>query len=460
MTLFYGTDDEWVAWTEEGFFDASPNGARYVGYHINRGEDRAADYVGVDQMYDLFYRPDLVAKRIKGGFEKEIKAELARIGNIDEIIASGLPPEVTILTDNNARINQRDFTLYFSLKDKGGGIGRVEYRVNDVLVASTEDIRSEGVYTQRRSGRIPKHFTLPGGTNKVTVTTYNKKGTIASEPAQITVHVKDPLKGTPELYVLAVGVSEYRDRNLWLKFAHTDAQDVAEELENRGKGLFSDVHVMHLVNKEATTSAIEKTFDNLSKKIKTSDVFVLYLAGHGMAVSGRYHFIPWEAVYDTTSEALAQASLSHDKIIGLLEKIPALKSLIILDTCYAGMAAKLGSQVKVASLRGIEEKTAIDKLMRTSGRTFLAASSENQPAIEGYKGHGVFTFALIQGLKGQADRKGRGEGVITIDELADYVRQEVPKITSKKWGYEIIPMRNIMGDPFPIGCRQGVQCRP
>ena len=50
--------------------------------------------------------------------------------------------------------------------------------------------------------------------------------------------------------------------------------------------------------------------------------------------------------------------------------------------------------------------------------------------------------------------------MITIDELADYVRQEVPKITSQKWGYEIIPMRNIMGDPFPIGCRQGARCRP
>ena len=36
MTLFYGTDQEWVAWTPEGFFAASASGAKYVGYHLNR----------------------------------------------------------------------------------------------------------------------------------------------------------------------------------------------------------------------------------------------------------------------------------------------------------------------------------------------------------------------------------------------------------------------------------------
>ncbi len=84
MTLFYGTDDEWAAWTPEGFYAASPDGERYVGCHINRGADRAVDYVRVEQVGKLFYRPDLVAKKIRGGFDNEIRDELARIGSIDE----------------------------------------------------------------------------------------------------------------------------------------------------------------------------------------------------------------------------------------------------------------------------------------------------------------------------------------------------------------------------------------
>ena len=105
--------------------------------------------------------------------------------------------------------------------------------------------------------------------------------------------------------------------------------------------------------------------------------------------------------------------------------------------------------------RGIDEKSAISRLMKFTGRTILAASTENQNALEGHKGHGVFTYVLLQGLKGNADRPGEGRGVITIDELADYARKEVPTITMKKWGFEQIPMRNMHGDPFPIGCKEG-----
>jgi WD40 repeat protein len=443
LTIFQGTDNEWVAWTRDGFYAASPGGEGYVGYHINRGEEKAADYVSVAQVGDLFYRPDLVAKRIQGGFEQEIQAELARIGSIDEVIASGLPPLVTILSKGDIRINKRDFTLNFSLEDKGGGVGRIEYRVNGAVVAHTEAARAVDFLTRRRPGKIPKELTLSHGKNTIEVIARNKRGNIAGKPVQITVEVDDPLKDAPSLYVLAVGISDYRDQALQLKFAHKDAQDIASELELRGKGLFRGIHVTPLLNDDATTAAIKNAFESLSKTVKTSDVFVLCLMGHGMAIEGNYHFIPWEAVYENI-ESLKEASISHEKIESLLEKIPALKSLIVLDTCYAGLLAEQS--------RGMVEKTAIERLMRSTGRAFLAATSKTQYAIEGYKKHGVFTYALLEGLKGKADRPGEGKGVIRIDELGEFVRWEVPKITKEKWGFEQIPMRRLTGDSFEIGC--------
>ena len=93
--------------------------------------------------------------------------------------------------------------------------------------------------------------------------------------------------------------------------------------------------------------------------------------------------------------------------------------------------------------------------MKFTGRTILAASTEHQKALEGHEDHGVFTYVLLQGLRGKADRSGEGQGVIAIDELADYAREKVPKITMEKWGVEQIPMRNMHGDPFPIGCKEG-----
>lgn len=52
---------------------------------------------------------------------------------------------------------------------------------------------------------------------------------------------------------------------------------------------------------------------------------------------------------------------------------------------------------------------------------------------------------------GQADGEIKRDGYITIDELAAYVADEVPRITQKKWGYEQFPMKQIEGRSFPIG---------
>lgn len=442
LTVFQGTDGEWVAWTPDGFYTASPGGARYVGYHINRGEDAAADYVGLDQIGDLFYRPDLVAKRVEGGFDAEIEAELKRIGSIDKVLASGLPPTITLHTDTVLQTNSRDFAFDYSLEDRGGGIGRIEYRINGVLVASTEGVRSEDFITRHRTGKIRKRLTGNDGRNTVTITVYNKANIIAGKPTYITIDVDDPLKEAPSLYILAIGISAYRDQALQLRYAHSDALEMAKALERHGRGLFKDIQTVTLQNEAATTAGITAAFARLAKKVKPSDVFVWYMAGHGMSDQGNYYFIPWEAEFENRKMLLA-ASLSHKDIVALLQQIKALKSLLVLDTCYAGL---------VARTRGMEEKTAIDRLMRATGSATLAATTGKQQALEGYEGYGVFTYALLRGLKGEADRPGYGQGAIGIDELGDYVRDQVPQITLQKWGFRQIPMRYLEGDPFDIGC--------
>ncbi|MEZ5479861.1 MAG: hypothetical protein R3E95_20990 [Thiolinea sp.] len=61
---FYLHPDEqrWVAWTPEGFYAAAPGAEDLIGYHLNRGADREAEFVGVDQLRSVFSRADLVAK--------------------------------------------------------------------------------------------------------------------------------------------------------------------------------------------------------------------------------------------------------------------------------------------------------------------------------------------------------------------------------------------------------------
>jgi len=97
--------------------------------------------------------------------------------------------------------------------------------------------------------------------------------------------------------------------------------------------------------------------------------------------------------------------------------------------------------------RGVLEKTAINKLARAIGRATVVASSKSQVALEGYQGHGAFLWVTIEGVKGKAaDNKGR----ITVNSLVSYIENTLPELTFKKWGYEQIPQKNLMGEDFQI----------
>jgi WD40 repeat protein len=66
LNIFVSRNDEFVAWTNEGFFTASKKGAKYIGYYINQGINKEAQFIEFDKLYDSFYRPDLVAKALDG----------------------------------------------------------------------------------------------------------------------------------------------------------------------------------------------------------------------------------------------------------------------------------------------------------------------------------------------------------------------------------------------------------
>ena len=63
--MFVGSDHEWVAWTPQGYYTSSLQGDRYIGWHLNQGEDKAAKYYSASQFQKQFYRPDVVAEYLK-----------------------------------------------------------------------------------------------------------------------------------------------------------------------------------------------------------------------------------------------------------------------------------------------------------------------------------------------------------------------------------------------------------
>jgi hypothetical protein len=68
ITLFHGRDGEWVMWTPQGYYMSSPGGDDLVGWHINRGAEKAADFVTARQLKRFF--PDIVDGRSAGRVPK------------------------------------------------------------------------------------------------------------------------------------------------------------------------------------------------------------------------------------------------------------------------------------------------------------------------------------------------------------------------------------------------------
>jgi len=444
LALFIHPDRQrWVLWTPEGFFNASPGGETLIGYHLNQGADTAGEFVTVEQLYSLFYRPDLVARRLEDGIEPVLRAALARIGDVRQVLAAGLPPALELVSLAEQRQSVRDFELQFKISPKNGGVGRIVYRVNGIV---REDLGA-------RPGDIalPFHrrpFTLEPGRNIISATVFNANNTVESTPIETVVHVEAEAR-RPALYVLAVGITNYRDSALQLHYAASDAQEVVQTLQRRGQGLFTSVSVTPLLDGDATLRGIDAAFQDLAARVQEHDVFVLHLAGHGMTIDGVYYFIPWDMVY-TNQQALQSGSVHQDRLAQWLGLIKAQKSFVVLDTCHSGafVTAAPGMLPTLASTRGLEEKGAIDRLMRATGRAVLAAATARQFALEGYEGHGVLTHVLLQGLGGKAADR---DGLITVNELITYVSSEVPRLTMAKWGYEQFPMHQSQGQPFAIG---------
>ncbi|MEN6359260.1 MAG: caspase family protein, partial [Smithella sp.] len=140
-------------------------------------------------------------------------------------------------------------------------------------------------------------------------------------------------------------------------------------------------------------------------------------------------------------------AVSQNALKELIANIPATKKLIVIDTCSAG---KLGDVIQTAMLtRGMSEATAMKVLSRAVGSTILSASTSVQEALEGYQGHGLFTYVLADGLNGKADKSK--SGFIKTTELADYVDNEVPALAEKVFKRAQYPTISISGQGFPIG---------
>jgi WD40 repeat protein/uncharacterized caspase-like protein len=446
-TLINGADDEWIAVTPEGFFDASLKGAELL--HVVRG----LEVTGIDQVYQSLFRPDLVREKLAGDPKGKVKEAAAKL-DLDKVLASGGAPRVRILgSANRAPATDEKIKIEADIDDTGGGVGRIEWRVNGLTVGLEE--RGGGALIEKDSDnapgdktkRISREIWLEPGNNEVEVVAYNIRNLIASNPVRTTIRWEGAgVRNAPRLYVLAIGIDDYWDGRLHLAFADADAKALSAAFGEAGKGLYESVTVLPpVLDKSVTKDQLETVFNDLTGKVRPRDVFVFFLAGHGKTIDGRYYFIPYDFRYEN-ERSIEERGISQEQWQAWFAKIPARKSVLIYDTCESGSLT--ADKVAARSLDNvIEQGAAFERLVRATGRTILAATTDDAPAREGYRGHGVFTYAVLEAL---AHADVNRDGFIEVTSLISYVDQEVPEISQQAFHFRQIPQTKFTGSNFPL----------
>ena len=419
--------EEWLTYTPEGFFAGSEWATKNL-VHIVDGMKT----VGIDQMYDSLYRPDLVSAKLSG----EDISPYAQKVNFASLMQTGSAPVVTFLSLED-EVKDRDVTIEFVIQNTGGGIGEVNLLLNGKNIRLAEKASSKTGETVHFSHTI----TLQNGKNTVELYAKNEAGKVESLHVSKTLNWQGSVK-KPNLYIFTVAINKYRDRRLQLKYAVPDAEFILKGFSSQKKSLYQNIFTHHLFDDNVTKDGLKSSFEKLGNEVQADDVFVFYIAGHGITYDedGDYYYLPSNFRF-TNSEAIQQQGISKNDLTRYLSLIKAGKTLMLMDTCNAG--SFLGNNT-----RGLSEQTAIDRLSRSTGHATIVASSDDQVAMEGYEGHGIFTYILVEGLRGKADTDG--DGFITLQELSAYTEEEVPRRSYEKWGYEQTPMRNLRRQDFPI----------
>jgi WD40 repeat protein len=440
----------WVMWTPSGYYDAAPGSDDIIGWHINNGKDRAANFYPVSKFRAKYYRPDVIAKVIET-FEEDKAVELANAESGQKkqevTVRQMLPPVVNIISPRDgAEVSSNQFTLRYGINTPSGEpVTNVKILVDGRPISAGRGIGvAKKEVAAKDDGTKEIAVTIPEKDCEVSVIAENKYS--ASDPSTIRLRwrgaappQKDEFVIKPKLYVLAIGVSKYNDKDIQLKYAAKDARDFAAALKKQEGGLYREVVVKILVDEKATRDEIMDGFDWLRKETTSRDVAMVFLAGHGVNdSSGIFYYLP----VNTDTEKLMRTGVAFSDIKNTVASLAG-KAVLFIDTCHSGNV--------MGGRRGTTDTTGMinDLTSAENGVVVFASSTGRQYSLEDEKwGNGAFTKALIEGIGGKADYTGKGK--ITINSLDLYMAERVKELTGGKQSPTTTKPQTIQDFPIAV----------
>ena len=308
------------------------------------------------------------------------------------------------------------------------GIARVEIRLNGQLVIQRESrgIAVKGGGEIQTNLEFTERLMLHEGKNLIVVTAIDQENLSASRTLNVT-RIADRGK----IWAVVVGISQYKAVQP-LRYADKDALAFYDYLTQH-IGIPKE-QITLMVNEHATLTALKRTLGtDLKRKAGEKDTVIVYYAGHGAPEADssagdddglEKYIVP----YDADPRDLYTTALPMREIETIFQRLTPERIIFISDSCYSGATA--GRTFATASRRAIVSENFLARLSKGKGRIVLSASKASEVSEEREDlGHGVFTYYLLEGLKGKADADK--DGIVTVDEVYAYVSRKVPEATGQ-----------------------------
>jgi len=436
-------EHDWAVVTPEGVFDASPGGMQLM--HWIAGHE----VIELNQLKERYYDPGLLAKVF--GYDKE------PIRDVSAFTSVALFPDVETISpvDDSGK-------LRIKLKNRGGGIGRIQVFVNgqevlaDARGPKPDPEAAEASLTLDLAGASVRS----GKPNEIRIVAWNQDGYLSSRGVKTNWAPKgDADARPPEFYAIVAGISTYASPQIKLSFSSKDAKDMARALALGATRLFGAEHVhVTLLTSSGEPGVLQPTKVNLkqafvaAQKARPGDVLVVYLAGHGVAIRDMYVYPTAEArsLTDFSDPDIRNESgITSEELVDWIRQIPALHRVMILDTCAAGAAAlKLVEKRDVPS----DQIRALDRLKDRTGFHVLMGSAADAVSYETSRyGQGLLTYSLLQGMKGAALKN---DDEVDVSTLFQFAADRVPELAKDIGGIQRPQILPGASGSFDVGVMQ------
>ena len=355
--------------------------------------------------------------------EKRQQQLLTRLNKV-----SKAPPVIVVASpQNNSRVEVNVIQISGVVEDENG-IQSVEIYVNDEPV-NLKNTRGLWVTSEEYHSRyeFKERIPLRSGENRIRVVAVDTVG--LSTEKVLTIHHSERRKN---IWAVVIGIDRYPNVR-HLKYAVKDAKAFYNHLIDFNK--IPAENVTLLLNQQASLTRMRSALGtHLKNNAGKDDMVIIFFAGHGatekdvMSPDGdglEKYLLP----FDADPEDLYATALPMGEVARIFNRIRSDRLVFIADSCYSGASG--GRTIGIDGIRANLSEAFFDRVTGGKGRVIISASGANEVSVENDElKQGVFTYYLLEALKGRADIDN--DNLVTIDEAFRFVSEHVPKATGQE----------------------------